>query len=304
MIIGMRGLTSAPSIATGVLSLLLGLQLAWLLTGAFGPHIPPRPTQTSIKALTEAPETTERYASVIAKAEFFGPEEAKEASPPTPTNLPLVLAGVLARQDPAAGFAIVGENTSAARFYAVGSSLSNGVKLQAVYADYIVIEHDGRLETLLLPSQIRTGKENPSVIDLGTANWLEKASQMTQNNPASIGEIIRWQQVLQGGKVRGFRLYPGNNAFIFTELGLRPGDLVVAVNQSPIDEGTRGEEILRTLGSSARVNLTLQRDNRRIDISLDMAEAIAKAQMRSSNAPILNNTINTDGNVPMDITNR
>ena len=41
------------------------------------------------------------------------------------------------------------------------------------------------------------------------------------------------------GKLRGMRVYPGTNAQAFNRLGLRPGDLVTAINGTTLDDQTR-----------------------------------------------------------------
>jgi len=62
---------------------------------------------------------------------------------------------------------------------------------------------------------------------------------------------MRNQPVLMQGKLRGFRVYPGRNRQAFTRLGLRSGDLVIAINGTPLDDPARGDEIFRTIGSAS-----------------------------------------------------
>ena len=58
---------------------------------------------------------------------------------------------------------------------------------------------------------------------------------------------MRPQPVFAGGKMRGFRVYPGANRQAFARLGLRAGDLVTAINGTPLDDQDRAQEIFGTL---------------------------------------------------------
>ena len=68
--------------------------------------------------------------------------------------MPLVLAGLLASDNPESGYAIVGESAAAAKLHAVGSTLPGGARLHSVYGDRIVIDRGGVLESLTLPKQL------------------------------------------------------------------------------------------------------------------------------------------------------
>jgi hypothetical protein len=78
--------------------------------------------------------------------------------------------------------------------------------------------------------------------DPNTAAAVDNVRRMVQQDPGcstshAHGRLIRQQ----GGKLRGFRVYPGRNRRHFQQAGLRPGDLVTAIN------GTRS-----TIRSAAR----------------------------------------------------
>lgn len=143
-----------------------------------------------------------------------------------------------AADDPSAGYAIVGENAAAAKLHAVGSTLPGGARLHSVYGDRIVIERGGVLESLTLPKQLLASMNvpppPPPSADAGSP--IDRVRQAIQQNPGAISDVIRSQQVIAGGKQRGFRVYPGRNPAAFSRLGLRPGDLITAVNGTPLDD--------------------------------------------------------------------
>ena len=114
--------------------------------------------------------------------------------------------------------------------------------------------------------------------------------QAIQQNPGALSDVIRSQQVMAGGKQRGFRVYPGRNPAAFSRLGLRPGDLITAINGTPLDDPSRGEEVMRTLGSAPEVRVTIMRNGRQNDMVLNMAQIATEAEQLTG----------TEGITPVD----
>ena len=75
----------------------------------------------------------------------------------------------------------------------------------------------------------------------------QRLQELAAQNPAAITEIIRPQPVFANGQQRGYRVYPGRNRQQFSKLGLMPGDLVTAINGTPLDDPARGMEILQSI---------------------------------------------------------
>ena len=53
---------------------------------------------------------------------------------------------------------------------------------------------------------------------------------------------------------------PAATAQQFTRLGLMPGDLVTAINGTPLDDPSRGMEILQSMNCAAEVTVTVERN--------------------------------------------
>lgn len=84
-------------------------------------------------------------------------------------------------------------------------------------------------------------------------------------------------------------MYPGSNEKVFKALGLKPGDLLTALNQVPLDGAARGEEIMGTLASAGRVTVTLSREGREQNLTLDIEQALrsVETQTPEPNSPIV-----------------
>jgi hypothetical protein len=102
---------------------------------------------------------------------------------------------------------------------------------------------------------------------------------MVQRDPAIIDQVMRTVASYDNaaGKLRGFRAYPGRNRAIFNKLGLKPGDLVTAINGQPLDDPQRAQEVFNTIASSNNVSLTIDRGGQRQDLNLDIAELASEA---------------------------
>jgi general secretion pathway protein C len=281
----------APQWVAGLLVVLLGVRAAWLvadLAGAAGgahgarsaplppaPHLPPRLDLAGLMG-----------------ANLFGAPAAAAQGPAPVTSAPLVLVGVMAAQDPSRGIAILGASAPAARVYLVGATLPGGMRLNAVYPDHVLIDRGGSLETLPLPRQPGASAPPPPP---PAANAADRIQQLMQQNPAMVSNVLRPQVVLLDGRQAGFRVFPGPNQRAFTKLGLRPGDLVTAINGTKLDDPAVGNNVFATLSNAANARISIQRDGRQQELVLDLAQAMSEAE-RLGTEPV--GTLPTDPTVP------
>lgn len=267
-----------PQLIAGLLVAVLGLQLAWIVTGQLGAHDPtviaPVSAPTAPGQSTQGPSTpgpsTSGVLEQIRDAHFFGRASGSEPGSAAPTSLNLQLAGVLAERDPAKGQAILAETGGAARVYAVGATLPGGARLAAVYPDRILIERGGITESLALP-QRALGSLAP--VGAAAASPMGSASPMASTEDLSA--LLRWQVVVRPGRSAGVRVYPGNDPRVFAQLGLRSGDLVLAINDVPLADPANAEQFLRTLTGSPESVLTLERDGREERLSVSVSGVLA-----------------------------
>jgi general secretion pathway protein C len=114
---------------------------------------------------------------------------------------------------------------------------------------------------------------------------------LATQNPAAITEIIRPQPVFANGQQRGYRVYPGRNRQQFSKLGLMPGDLVTAINGTPLDDPARGMEILQSINSASEVTVTVERNGQSAQVNINNAQvaadaAAAAAAAQASSIPV------------------
>lgn len=272
----------APQWAAGLAGLAVGIQLALLVTQFF--RGPPAASAPNAALGPPTPSAAPVDVAGILEAKLFGASGATPApdvSTAPPTSIPLVLAGVLAAPDPQRGFAIIGESAAAAKLRVVGDALPGGARLHAIYRDRVIIERGGTLESLSLPRQVAPGALPLAAAPLagGEAGAaVERVRQIVQRDPGLIGDLMRPTKVFDKGQLRGYRVYPGRNPAAFSRLGLRPGDLITSINGTPLDDASRGDEVMRTMGSAAEVRVGLIRNGRPSELTLNLAEVASEAE--------------------------
>jgi general secretion pathway protein C len=286
--------TRGPRAATWLLALALGVQAAMIVTDLAGADRAPSPG--TIAAASRVQRNAVDVAA-ITNTHLFGvaPAPVATGANAPQTNMPLVLTGVIAANDPRDGLAILGPSAAATEVYAVGDNIPGGARLHAVLSDHVLLERNGQLEALALPRDLVGGglrsAPPPSLSAAPTQPALERMRELVSRNPGIIGDIMRPEPVFAGGKQQGFRVYPGMDRAAFLRLGLRPGDLVTAIDGTPLDDPSRAQQILGTLGSSSEAHVTILRNGQQQDLTLDLsaveqeAESLAGSQNGASGPP-------------------
>lgn len=266
----------APRVVLGLLIVLLGIRAAMLVAAIASPPVSEPgvglPPPAASRNVVDVPS--------ILRANLFGQSAPGAGNGPAPvTSLPLLLAGVIADTDEARGFAMVGTGTQDIKFYKVGDVLPGGARLRGVLVDRVLLDRGGTVEALLLPprTSLALGVAPPPAPPAPAAS-VERVQQLMRENPGILGQVIQRQAVFADGKLRGMRVYPGPNAAAFSRLGLRPGDLVVAINGSRLDDQTRSNEIFGTLANSAEAHITVARNGAEQDLLLNLAEVANEAE--------------------------
>jgi general secretion pathway protein C len=125
----------------------------------------------------------------------------------------------------------------------------------------------------------------------GNDAMIDRMRKLVNNDPSLLGQVLRPQPVFAGGEMKGFRVYPGANRQAFARLGLRAGDMVTAINGTPLNDKDRAQEIFGTLGSSTDARVTITRNGRQQELVLNIAQITAEAERLGGGA---------DGNIPIE----
>jgi general secretion pathway protein C len=287
-----------PRIMTALITLVIAWQLAKLTWVLFpgqsndglilaAPYVPPPVTRVNVQKISDA----HLFGMAVA------PQESDDPLNVEISKAPLVLAGVMATPEPTKGFAFIGESAPMAKFRRVGDMLSGGVKLHSVYVDRVMLDRGGQLESLLLPRVSGAVALPPPVAARPQANqtrFAENLRRIAETNPSAFSEIVRPQPVFSGTTQTGYRVYPGRNRTQFAKLGLQPGDMITAVNGTPLTDQASSMQIFNTIGTSDRVSVTVTRNGQSQQITINTSQ-IDLPDAKSPLDPRATNPTTTDG---------
>ena len=267
-------------IATVVLIVALGLDAALIVTRALNPAGAAASAAPLAAPITHRSVNPQLALARIVNAHLFGAAATATGPNAPPTQMALILAGVIAEKDPAYGQAIIGPNAAAAKLYSVGAMIGGGARLHAVYADRVLLEHNGGLETLMLP-------RTPLPASAGLSDAVIPSAMAVRANPGLLAGLVRVQPVFSQGKLSGYRIFPGgkHGPAAFRQLGLVAGDLILAVNGTSLDDPARAMEVLQTLSSSGSATITVMRNGTPQEVNLNLANLSGDEQDSGGGAP-------------------
>lgn len=275
-----------------------GAQLTWQI---ITPAAPVASGPLSVSA-TQA----ERQASAqsLINLDLFGTAPiAQVASSNAPkTSLNIRLLGVSASNVQARSAAII-ERSGQQEVYVVGEKL-NGTQviIKEIYADRVILDNNGRLETLELEgigelseglslTMANSRGEALGSDDASTRNISQPTRAVTGDDAAVVGEQalenaspevrevadnllqhVKVTPVREGNGLKGYRLSPGANPELFEKAGFRNGDIAVAINGEDLTQISTAMKIMRDLGSMTEATITVERNNQYTDLRLDIRD--------------------------------
>ncbi|MBU2862867.1 hypothetical protein KO489_03335 [Reinekea forsetii] len=227
-----------------------------------------------------------------ASREFFGEvvieetTEVEELDAPE-TSLDLTLHAVMAQGD-GKGFAIIGQRNGSGEVFSVEEDIFGQAKLTKVFADRVILDRNGRLETLRYEQIASEGLLQPvSTIakSSGTADSFQEALQQANQAVATGGDL---QSQVQGmvayvaqrantdpeAFINEMGLQPTEGGYQVTRqarqlqmVGLRPGDIVTAVNDSPVGNIQNDQVLLNQfLQTGGELKIQIRRGSRSFTI--------------------------------------
>jgi general secretion pathway protein C len=285
-----------PRVVSWVLAVLIAVELARIAISLLSGN-PVKSPQPVLTGPAPRAQHTRLNIQSVAAAHLFGIATVDPAAQ-DPANAPqttanLLLTGTIATQDPKRGVAIISDG-GPSKVYSVGDNIG-GASLHSVYLDHVILDRAGALETLLLPRLLGPGMRAPAVVrrsgaDPRTVAAVDNIRRLVQQDPGILDQVMRTVPSYDSaaGKLRGFRAYPGRNRQIFNKLGLKPGDLVTAINGTVLDDPQRSQEVFNTIQTSDHVSVTIERAGQKQEISLNIAQVAEQATKELDGEPSSN----------------
>ncbi len=200
------------------------------------------------------------------------------------TRLKFTLKGVFADSRKESAMAIISSGSNDEKSYRVGDMVASAATLHQILADRVILERSGQLETLYLPKDAdisspapafqRAVPSNISNVSPATRNLggdsMQGVRKQLMENPQDALQLINAQPVMENGQLTGFRVNPGKDRALFARAGLRPGDVVTAVNGMQLSDATQMGQVFQQLKSAQKLQVTINRGGREQQLELKL----------------------------------
>lgn len=292
------------------LNLLLVILLAWLLA-RLSWQLVPTPAATALTPVMSATASTSTGSGVSLPAltsfALFGKASSEPVKAVQPvvteapkTQLNVKLTGVVAlAADPAKGSAII-ESRGSEATYAVDDTIEGtSAVLKQVLADRVLLLQAGRFETLMLDGIEYTkiaqanaglGRSDELVAVDDSSGDLAPAPEPMEMQPLELSEeldmrreeliaepmkffdYIRVSPHRPQGQLLGYRLTPGKDASLFTQLGLQPNDLAIEINGIALTDMQQAMNVINELRDAKEAAIKIERDGEIRDILVSLSQ--------------------------------
>ncbi|HYW15005.1 MAG TPA: hypothetical protein VE891_02485 [Allosphingosinicella sp.] len=163
----------------------------------------------------------------------------------------LVLYGVSGAGGSAA--AIIGSRIGGQRVVAVGSDYRPGLKLAEVGVDYAVLQSSTQGVRLELSRFAAAGSAKATAV--------LPAEEEQKIEAAVLRSILR--PVMANSRIGGYALKPGESLPQLVRAGLQPGDVIMSVNGSQLDE-ERMSELAWQMGNARKTEFVFMRNGKKM----------------------------------------
>ncbi len=244
----------------------IAMQLARLLWAVFTPVGPMGPWSPA-QARFLSPQA---QSAVLSAVDPFYRNGPSAASVQATSTVNLQLFGVRENRGSGDGAAIIGAPDGEQGSFAVGEEVAPGVRLSAVFFDYVVLDRGGRKEKLYLDQS-----KAPELVS-GTPALAApmSAAAPTTGQPLTVSaarQAFSLSPRQQGGRVTGVVVSPGPNPALYQAAGFQPGDVIIAVNGARITSQTDLIQLQSGLVPGARLSFMVERGAQTVPIALSLA---------------------------------
>lgn len=167
------------------------------------------------------------------------------------------------------GYADIGVNVLSPQTYKAGALLANGVRLEEIYTDYVVLTREGQATRLYVEGRVQPASATPVVASMLTVGGMAPIPAARADSREALTEAVRVAPVFDGDRLHALELYPGGAPDRFAALGLQPGDRLTAIEGKALTSAPESIEQLRRLSDGVALNVTIERVGGRQDIYLD-----------------------------------
>ncbi len=267
-----------PGALAMLIVILIGAQLAdftWVLVEQWVPETAQQRQHMQVPLAGKRSDSRQSVNAIVSQ-HLFGKVDVVQTASKVPvnaptTNLQLTLNGVFAagKSD---GYAIITEGArDNQKLYHIGDKVA-GATLQQVMPDHVILMRNGQYETLRFPVLKQTGlnvkstiSANANPVALGQLGMLGQQGQLGQKRTQMLN-LVQIIPVNKRGRLTGYRILPKKDRALYNRLGLRPSDLVVAINGISLLDPKNLSKVMQLLASANQMDVEVMRQGNKQSI--------------------------------------
>ena len=268
-------------------------------------RIVPAPEQSTTQisqtaTASNASGKTQVNINAIKQLKLFGDPQAVEVVEEAPviesapeTKLNLTLTGLVASTTETEGAAII-EHKSEQNTYGRGDKVDDtSVIVKEVKRDRIIIDNNGRFETLMLDghdfeeanklaarqsNQVKPGTAPPQKkIRVPTSRKFdEEKAEMARSlraSPTKFTDFISIQPFRKAGKIAGYKVNPGREPALFQAAGLKANDVLTEINGLDLTDVQQSMQAMNMLRTADFLQITVSRNGEITTLDLELPES-------------------------------
>ena len=175
------------------------------------------------------------------------------------TNLDLQLFGIRSGEGDVPGSAIIRTPDNRQSMFVVGDAVMDGVVLDQVRVDRVIVSRSGVRESLfLVPEGAHTSLRMQKVKTVTAESF--SSGDATSPSLSAYLSSVRLQPRIQSGTINGFYISEVGQTAVLSGTGLMPGDVVLAVNGVRLVSAERITDVLEELTGARDARIDIERD--------------------------------------------
>jgi type II secretion system protein C len=181
------------------------------------------------------------------------------------------------------GTAQIGTVRESPQTYQADALLENGARVAEIHADYVLLQKGARAVRLYLDTSPAAGKSLGSALAMVGPIPVPPAPAKGPSREV-LTDYIRPSPQYDGETLLGYQVYPGAKSGPFAQMGLRAGDIILAIDGTPLTDPTIAWDMFRQLVDGSIHTASIRRTTQMHELSLD-GKFIANAEEAIAQQP-------------------
>jgi general secretion pathway protein C len=182
-----------------------------------------------------------------------------------PTAVTPVLRGTILSASSAEARVLITDGSGHEQLYASGDEIAPGTSIVQIHRTYVVLRRNGRLEKIDFSrrsAEPLSEESAPNTESGGTppGNDPEALRSAMFSHPGLLLQLVGATVALEGGRFVGYRVMAPQDPAFIESLGLKPGDILTAVNgMSLSNTSDYGAGLFDILSGTGQLTFTIRR---------------------------------------------